>query len=362
MTILLRPQDNPELFGHHEAERHILSAIHGRRLPHAWLISGCTGIGKATLGYRFARYLLAGRDRTTMVPDSLFLEADHRVFQGVRRGSYPDLLIVERGLDPRSQRLRHEISIDDIRTVQDFFNYTVAKDGWRVVLIDGVDLLNHHGQNALLKVLEEPPLHSILLLISSRPGRVLSTVRSRCRSVVLRPLTYHLVVQLLGRFYSSLEDDEKHGFAILAEGSIGRALTLVKAEGTRIFGQLMEIFDSLPRFDWNIAYRFVEQTLRRDNNAENFMVVRDMMLWWLARLACVEHGVAVNDASILACDVGIERIAKHHYGVESWADVWASVHKLLTQAEQVSLDRQQAILTALTMIKTAASQSQSNPR
>ena len=86
MTTLLRPQDNPELLGHHEAEQHILSAIHSRRLSHAWLISGCAGIGKATLGYRFARYLLAGRDRTATVPDSLFLEADHPVFQGVRSG------------------------------------------------------------------------------------------------------------------------------------------------------------------------------------------------------------------------------------------------------------------------------------
>ena len=277
-------------------------------------------------------------------------------------GSYPDLLIIERGLDPRSQRLRHEISIDDIRTVRDFFNYTVAKDGWRVVLIDGVDLLNHHGQNAILKILEEPPLYGILLLITSKPGHLLSTIRSRCRSMVLRPLAYDFVVRLLSRFYPSLDDDDKYSLAILAEGSIGRAVALAKAGGISVFRQLMEVLDSLPHFDWNIGYRFVEQTLHRDTNAESFMIVRDMMLWWLARLAQVKHDVTVSDASILACDVLIERIAKHPYGVESWADVWASVLHLLTHAEQASLDRQQALLNALTMIKTAASQSQSNAK
>ena len=178
------PRENPLLFGHAAAQAQILEAMLGGRMHHAWLITGAPGVGKATLAYRFARRLLAG----VQPGRQLAVAATSPVFRRVAAGSHADLLTVEREWDDKKSRLRGEIVVDDARTISAFLRLTPAEGGWRVVVIDGAEHMNRNAANSVLKMLEEPPPRAVLLLTCAAPGRLLPTIRSRCRRLALAPL------------------------------------------------------------------------------------------------------------------------------------------------------------------------------
>ncbi len=150
-------------------------------MHHAWLITGAPGVGKATLAYRFARRLLAG----VQPGDTLAVDPASPVFRRVAVGSHADLLTVEREWDDKKSRLRGEIVVDDARAISAFLRLTPAEGGWRVVVIDGAEHMNRNAANAVLKMLEEPPPRAVLLLTCAAPGRLLPTIRSRCRRLAL---------------------------------------------------------------------------------------------------------------------------------------------------------------------------------
>ena len=184
------PRATTVLFGQAAAEAALLTAYRGGRIPHAFLIVGPKGIGKATLAYRLARFVLAHPDPAA--PDvvaaaSLAVDAEHPVARRIAAQAQGDLLILERTLNDKGT-LRQQIAVDDIRRTVSFFGSTAGEGGWRIAIVDSVDELNRSGANALLKVLEEPPERALLLLVSHSAARVPATLRSRCRIVTLRPL------------------------------------------------------------------------------------------------------------------------------------------------------------------------------
>ena len=153
------PRVTAGLFGHRAAEMALLNAYRSGRIPHAWLIGGPQGIGKATLAYRMARFVLA--NSRPMAPsvqhaESLALDPDYPVARQVAAGSHGGLLVLERGLNDRGV-MRTVITVDETRETISFFGSTAAVDGWRVCIVDTVDELNPNAANALLKILEEPP-------------------------------------------------------------------------------------------------------------------------------------------------------------------------------------------------------------
>ena len=173
---MLTPRENPDLLGHTGAERELRRLAEAGRLPHAILLSGPRGIGKATLAFRFARFLFA---IGTAGDDGLAVDPESGVFRRVASGGHADLLTVERTYDPRRRRLRSDILVEDTRAIAGFFRLTSAEEGWRIVIVDGAEEMNRNAANALLKILEEPPRRGLLLLVSHSPGRLLPTVRSR---------------------------------------------------------------------------------------------------------------------------------------------------------------------------------------
>src|SRR6187401_2448723 len=185
------PRETTTLFGHAEAEKALLDAYKSGRIAHAWLIGGPPGIGKATLAYRMARFVLANPDPQSPAVQkatSLSVDVENPVARRLAAQVHGDLLTVERVINEQNGKLYTVIRVEDVRRTVAFFGSTSSEGGWRIAIVDAVDDLQRDGANALLKVLEEPPRRSLILLVSHAPGRELPTIRSRCRRVLLRPL------------------------------------------------------------------------------------------------------------------------------------------------------------------------------
>jgi DNA polymerase-3 subunit delta' len=246
------PRENFELFGHREAEAALLDAYRSGRIPHAWLIGGPQGIGKATLAYRMARFVLshphplaADVQRAT----NLDVDPSHAVARRIAAGAHGGLLVLQRSVNEKGA-MRTVITVDETRETITFFGSTAAVEGWRVCIVDTVDELNPNGANALLKIVEEPPRQSLFLLVSHSPGRVLPTILSRCRRLTLRPLATADVVRAASGIAGLGQDDPSlQEAANAAEGSVGRALTLLGGEGVKLHQRTSALLSNLPRID-----------------------------------------------------------------------------------------------------------------
>ena len=205
---LPEPRLSARLYGHQAAVRQFEESLSSGRLHHAWLISGPSGVGKATLAFHLARRLLGGSD--------LESPAGRRI----SAGTHGDLLTIARKMDPRKGQLKGEITVSDVQPIQSFLHHTATEGGWRVVIVDGLESLNRFAANALLKILEEPPPKTALFLTTSSPGTLLPTLRSRCRPLVLSGLNEADMRALM----PTLPDDVLHR----ADGSPGRALFLAQ--------------------------------------------------------------------------------------------------------------------------------------
>ncbi len=215
------------------------AAISGR-LHHGWLLAGPPGIGKATLAFRFARWLLAGGQRRRISP----CRKARRVFRRVAAATHPDLFTVERRINAKTEKLQSEIVIATIQEASAFMRLTPAEGGWRVVVIDGAEDMNPNAANALLKLLEEPPPRAILLLATAAPGRLLPTIRSRCRMLPMAPLPEADDARPAGRTTRrSWSCAARERLVELAEGSIGTALTLAAEDGIALAELVDEALD-----------------------------------------------------------------------------------------------------------------------
>ena len=224
------PRKTLSLIGQDAALAIAARAIRGARPPQAWLISGPPGVGKATMAFRIARYLLAHGAKADGAED-LALAANDPVSLQVAAGAHPGLLLLQRGINPDTGKLRRDLNVDEIRKLAGFFGMTSGAGGWRVAIVDTADEMNDNAANALLKMLEEPPARAMLLLLSNTPGRLLPTIRSRCQRLVLRPLEETLLADVLKSWLPEASETERLQLARLSGGSLGAALQLAGGDG-----------------------------------------------------------------------------------------------------------------------------------
>src|SRR5258708_6615491 len=246
------PRETSILAGHREAESALLNAYRGGRMPHAWLIGGPQGIGKATLAYRMARFVLAHRNPlapSVQRAETLAVDPSEPVARQIAAEAHGGLLVLERGLNDRGV-LRTVITVDETRETISFFGSTAGVEGWRVCIVDTVDELNPNAANALLKILEEPPKQSLFLLVSHAPARALPTILSRCRKLLLRPLSSDDVIRAAARATDrEIEDPALSEAAAASEGSVSRALTLLGGDALKLQQRTAALLATFPRVD-----------------------------------------------------------------------------------------------------------------
>lgn len=354
------PISNPDLFGHDAAVRTLSHAFSAGRLHHAWLISGPRGIGKATLAYRFARYVLAnppsdgslfGADLTPAdARDDLFVAPEHPVFQRVVAGGHADLLVITRSENDRGV-LRSEIVVDDVRRTQNFFHMTAGEGGWRIIVVDCADEMNTNAANALLKMLEEPPPNALLLLVSHNPGNLLATIRSRCQKLRLEPLAPALIAERLALEFPELDATEARTVAVLADGSLGRAFELAEAGGVQIFSDILALLEGAGRLDIPKLHDFATKCSGK-NGGQAFALANDFLRNELARLVKYLAG-GQSDPVTPEQGALFERLGASA-SLDQWLEVWEKVDDILTHCDRANLDRKQVILNVFSLVAETA--------
>ncbi|HET6519417.1 MAG TPA: DNA polymerase III subunit delta' [Geminicoccaceae bacterium] len=342
------PRANPELIGHGAAERALLGALRSGRLGHAWLLHGPRGIGKATLAYRFARYLLAGGGGGEA--SSLAVAPDHRAFRLVAQGAHPDLTVLEVPVDAAG-RAKAEIPVDAVRAVTAALQTTAAGER-RVVVIDGAEALNRNAANALLKLLEEPPGNAVLLLVSHQPGRLAATIRSRCAMLRLRPLGEDEVARGLARLRPELAEAETRALARLARGSLGRAVTLAATGWLPLYQRLLAQLTGGGSPAAVAGRDALAAELGRLAEARGVETVAMLLQEALGRLATAAVGrpgppLFAGEAETLA------RLAAAA-PLDRWAVLWDKLARLPDRIEGLSLDRSQSLVHILSLFPTTA--------
>lgn len=359
---IIEPRSNPDLFGHEAAERTFLDAWNSGRLAHAWLITGPKGIGKAGLAWRIARFALSGGGEGGGLfggaPETLALAPSHPVFRRAAAGGHADLKVVERGwVDDKKSRLRTEIVIDDVRGIGAFMALTPAEGGWRVVIIDAACEMNRNAANAVLKVLEEPPRNALMLLVAHSPGRLLPTIRSRCRRLALKPLPEDIVLSLLDAHMPGLPPQDRLALGRLGEGSIGKALALAGEGGLDLYRELIDLLNGLPQLDITRLHAFADKVARGKGEGEGegaWGTLSGLFVWWLARLVRAGGLDGAGMAEVVAGEARLMGRLLAGASLERWLDVWEKTQALFARTDAVNLDRKQALLTAFLAVERLA--------
>jgi DNA polymerase III subunit delta' len=258
--------------GHADAFGLFRSALASGKPHHAWLITGPFGIGKATLAYKMAEHALA------------LSMASPQVERWVRARAHPDFSVLERSLnDSKPRKLRAEISVEDGRRFIDFFSRTSSGGGWRVGLVDAADDLNTESANALLKLVEEPPAKTLILLVCHAPGKLLRTLKSRCRRLPVKPLTQDATVDILSSLpiEPAISAGELQHVAEISGGSPGFALQLSRSEGAKAF----QVLRAAKRLDAATRNSIGQHFSARAAAQQDFLVFMDLLLEWLAAKA-----------------------------------------------------------------------------
>jgi DNA polymerase-3 subunit delta' len=328
------PRATTELFGHALAEATLLAAYRSGRVPHAFLIAGPLGIGKATLAYRMARFVLAHPDPLSpevQAAASLAVDAENPVARHIAAQAQPDLLILERTFNDKGV-LHKQIAVDDIRRTVAFFGSTAGEGGWRVAIVDAVDELNRAGANALLKVLEEPPKRALLLLVSHSAARVLPTLRSRCRILTLRPLADADVARAVAAAMNSDASDPQIAAAsAAAEGSVARALSLMDEGALALRQQALDMLDRLPSLDAKALHALGEALAGTDPQPLAAFV--DTVNGWLSR----------------RLNGGPNEIGR----LDRLAEAWQRVNAAARDAETYNLERKPLIFNVFGLLAEA---------
>jgi DNA polymerase-3 subunit delta' len=332
------PRERADLFGQDEAEATLLDAYRSGRIHHGWILGGVKGIGKATLAFRFARFVLAHPDpRSPAVAAArdLAVPPDHPVARRVAAGAHGDLLHLRRPWDDKAKRFKTELPVEEIRRTVGFFGSTAGEGGWRIAIVDSADEMNTNSANALLKILEEPPPRSLFLVLAHAPGRLLPTIRSRCRRLDLAPLSPHAIAAALDRLEVAGEPRDFAAAAELADGSLRRAITLLAADGVGLMRTLEGIVARAPDLDLRAVHAFADKVTARGAD-EAFDVAVD----FLADVAGRAARSALETRGLAAA----ARLAEAH----------DEIARLFARTDALNLDRKAAIVAALRTLAEAA--------
>ena len=318
------PYAHDLFFGHQKSEQHMLDALRSDRLHHAWLIEGPRGLGKATLAWRAARFLLADG---ASLGAGLAIDKKSAVWHLTLAMSHPDFLSVA----PAAEQKTATITVDNVRAVQSFFSKSPALGRYRLCIIDAADNLNLNAANALLKLLEEPPDHAVFFLICHHPGRLLATIRSRCRRLKLAPLPDLEVERVVKTFMPQIKKPDMDIAIRVAHGCPGRALAFAEGQGLKLYRDLRKLVAALPQMDFPAVQSFCASL--SDKEQKKYDLFCDLMLDWIA------SGTRSQVSQSAQLDEGLK--------------LWGKVSEIIQTRQRLNMDRSEAAMNIFLALEAA---------
>jgi DNA polymerase-3 subunit delta' len=332
------PRQTTSLIGHQEAERTLLDAFRSGHMHHAWLLVGQRGIGKATLAFRMARFILAHPDPAAVevqAAEALQVAADDPRARRLAAGVHADLLHLQREWDERRGRYRTGLSVESIRRIIPLLGGTAGEGGWRVVIIDPADDMTVSAANALLKNLEEPPKRTLFLLLARSRGALLPTILSRCRTLHLQPLSPQDMLAVVRAAAPDISEEKDLELAVeLARGSPRRLIELMRNDGIALYRLMLKaIEDDDPRAQLELSAR-----AGASDTANQLLELYEDYL--ARRVYEARQGSAASDVSLVTC-----------------AELWEKAAHSGRDVETYNLDRRQYVLDLLETSAAALRQS-----
>ncbi len=339
--VVLHPKDNSYLLEHEKAAEFLLNCWKEGKLHNSWIFSGEEGIGKATLAYKFARFLLWADENNKEKYTNLDIAENSLVFRQVASCSHPDMKVVERDFikkdkdkivkainsgkpleneDIRLMKKSAVISVDDVRSINQFLSKR-SSAGWRVVIVDSVDELNTAGANAILKILEEPPAKTIMILISHNQNSLLPTIKSRCAKLMLQPLKKETVSSLLRRYCPQLAENQIEQITLLAKGSIGKAIVFADMDAATKYNQLCSLVYAQHNIKMVDLNDFANEMAK---TADAFELVKELIFEFISN-------------NIQTSDNGLDL-----------ADYYIECVKIFRDAENLNFDKKQTLIRIIT--------------
>jgi len=364
----LLPRNNHNLSGHDAAELIFLNAFNLDKVHHAWMITGPKGIGKATLAYKMARFLLNNLPTDTVTPGLFGDVLEKRVITSldtdletqpnylISAGSNPDLMVVERSEDPKTGKMRNNILIEDIRKVNRFFHKTSTAGGWRVAIVDTADEMNRNASNAILKTLEEPPQNSILIILANAPGKLLPTIKSRCRMLPLKPLKSDAVKSILQSFFATYEDNVIDGYVALSNGSPGYAISLIEHEGLKLYKEMLSLLATMPNINVPLMHEFAG-SITTKKSGDMFLLFSEILSHFISRMIRhVSYKGTVHTHNIkesLESEFELMEKLGAIIPLDQWAELWEKISLRMKEADALNMDRKQTVINILILINSA---------
>lgn len=337
------PRATRELIGLDTQQAAFLEALRSGRVHHAWLLGGPEGVGKASFAYAVARFMLAGGDPAGRAADAdtLVVPPDLPSSRRILARAHPDLHLLARAPRPDGKGFTANIPVAAVRRLLDKLVASAGEGGWRICIIDSVDDMDRAAANALLKMLEEPPSRTLFLLVAQAPGRLLPTIRSRCRLLRFGPLAEADVTRAAGAALAAADagaDAETlRRAAALSEGSVRRALRFAQPDTISLVEAMLGRLDRLPEIEMKALLALAEDVAGKAGEAEFALLLETVQGWISQRL----H----DDAG-----AGAARLAP-------LAEVWDKLARAARDVETFNLDRRPLVLTLFHDLSDAVSRS-----
>lgn len=332
------PRLTRRLVGHHAQQEEFLAAIRGARMPHAWLLSGPKGVGKASFAFLVARALLAGGEVGHLSP-----AADSQEGHLVEEGAHPDLFVLNRQFNQKTGKFRGDIPVDDARAMKQSFSLSAGRGGWRVAIIDSIDDMNKNGANALLKLIEEPPEKSLFLIVCHRPGRVLDTIRSRCRTLSFNALSEAELQEIVTDKMEAIDPNEAAAASFLAHGSAGFALSLAAFGGFDLYREMVGVLETVPRTNIEKLHQLASRFGARAEPAQ-FDLFCYLLIGWMHRLArSAATGEAFQPVFEGEAEL-VNRLIAGQIDLAGLVTLWEKVGQDANLVQALNLDKKQAVL------------------
>lgn len=327
------PAENPHLFGHREAALMLAAAYRTGKLPHALLLAGPLGVGKATFAFHLANHLLKFPRHDSAPTEFAAPDPGSSLFRQVAVGAHPSVLHLTRPPNEKTKGFKTVVTVDEIRRVNRFLSMTSHDGGYRVVIVDPADDMNTSAANALLKNLEEPPSRTVFVLVSHSPGGLLPTIRSRCQLVRLSPLEQNGLAAALSTFDVQPPADEPSLQALWERsgGSVRMAILLTQYGGLEI-AEATDTIARSPSLDVPGAHRLADAVSGRDS-AIQFDIFNRHVLGLLADAA---------SAAALEGDSG---------KASRYSRDWEEIRVAIEETETYNLDRKQHALNMIARLQ-----------